>query len=102
MILKIFSDTGHISHHTNPHFSEVLAWSNPGEHEQLRRINGATGKDDLFMRPDLLFAALFQSGDTNGTCSFKQDARRQRFRPDGEIGTAHRWMKIADGCAVPF
>src|SRR5205085_11635546 len=54
--------------------------------EKLRGIDGPTGKDDLFLRPDLLLAAIFKIGDTNSTCSFKQDARRQRFRPDGEIG----------------
>ncbi len=100
--MKIFTDTRNISYNTNTKFLEVLTRPNTGEHKQLRGIDGATGKDDLFRRPDLLCAAIFTIGDPNSTCSFKQDARRQRLGPDGEIGTAHHWMKIADGCAVPF
>src|SRR5258708_40055029 len=102
MILKIFTDTRNINHHTHTKFVELLTWPNTGEQEQLRGIDGATAKDDLFLRPDLLFAAILKIGDPHSTCSFKQDARRQRLGPDGEIGTAHHGMKIADGCAVPF
>src|SRR5258708_33375199 len=102
MIMKIFTDSSNISHHTNTQLLEVLSWPNTGEQEQLRGIDGATAKDDLLLRPDLLFAALLKRGDANSTCSFKQDARRQRLGPDGEIGTAHHGMQIADGCAVPF
>src|SRR5215469_6047277 len=102
MILKIFPDTGHISHHTHPQVVELLRWPHTGEQEQLRGIDGATRKDDLFMCPDLLFAAIFETGDPDSTSSFKQDARRQGVRPDGEIGTVNHWMQIANGCAVPF
>src|SRR5258708_35289974 len=102
MILKIFTDTRNINHHTHTKFVELLTWPNTGEQEQLRGIDGATAKDDLLLRPDLLFAALLKRRDANSTCSFKQDAHRQRLGPDGEIGTAHHGMQIADGCAVPF
>src|SRR5260370_40991689 len=102
MILKIFTDTRNISHHTHTQFVELLSWPNTGEHEKLRGIDGATGKDHLFLRPDLLFAAILKICDPHSTCSFKQDARRQRFSPDGAIGTTHHGMKIAYGGAVPL
>src|SRR5258708_22518862 len=99
MIMKIFTDTSNISHHTNTQLLEVLAWPNTGEQEQLRGIDGATAKDDLFVLPDLLFAAILKRDHTHRPCSVKQDAPRQPFRPAGEARKAHHWMQISAGAA---
>src|SRR5260370_11051885 len=99
MIMKIFTDTRNISYNTNTKFLEVLTRPNTGEHKQLRGIDAATGKDDLFRRPDLLCAAIFTIGDPNSTCSFKQDARRHPLGPVAAVGPAHHSVKIADVCA---
>ena len=102
MILQIFPDSRHISHHPNPHLLEMLAWPNPGEQEQLGGIDGATGQDNLLLRPELLFAAIFERGDPHRTGALKKDLRRQRVGPDGEIGAMPHGMQIANGGAVPI
>src|SRR5262249_58788746 len=78
--------------------------SEPGQLQELRRVERAAGDDDLRVgvsNAGRIAAPVFHA---DGAASRKQNPARQRVRYNGEIGPAARLAEIGDrgGAATPM
>ncbi len=56
MILQILSDAGQIGVNLDAVLLEMRGLADPGQHQDLRRTDGAGGQDDLFPCTDEMLA----------------------------------------------
>src|SRR5215469_13712841 len=96
VVLQVGSDSRHVGDDVYPERLEQRRRSEPGQLQELRRVERAAGDNDLRVgvrNAGRIAAAVFDAG---GAASRKEDPARQRVRYDGEIGPAARLAQIAD------
>ena len=94
MILQITADTGRIEHDLDAVLVEQVRRSDAGELQELRRVVGAAGDQDLLARACRAQAALLPVFDRFGAAALEQDALRQRRGLDMQIAALQRGTKI--------
>src|SRR5262249_56785085 len=98
VVLQVGSDSRHVGDDVYSERLEQRRRSEPGQLQELRRVERAAGDDDLRVgvsNAGRIVAAVF---DADGAASRKEDPARQRARYDGEIRPAERFAEIADLC----
>src|SRR5262249_26062267 len=102
VVLQVGSDSRHVGDDVYSERLEQRRRSEPGQLQELRRVERAAGDDDLRVgvsNAGRIVAAVF---DADGAASRKEDPARQRARYDGEIGPGAGWAQIAArGRAAP-
>ena len=78
VVLQIVADAGRIEHDIDAVVLEQVRRSDAGELQQLRRVVGAAGDQDLLARLGRAQAAFLPVFDRLGAASLEQDALRQR------------------------
>ena len=78
VVLQVVADAGRIQHDIDAVVLEQVRGSDPGELQQLRRVVGAAGDQDLLARLGRAQAAFLPVFDRPGAASLEQDALRQR------------------------
>ena len=66
----------------------MIGWADAGELEQLRRVEGAAGKDDLALRPGFQHPAVAPIAHPGGTPAVNLDRECQCTGFDGEVRAA--------------
>ena len=72
--MQVATDAGEIDGDIDPEARELAAVADPGEHEQLRRLDRAGADDHLVLRPDLLDDAV----DDDSTPTQRPPSNRRR------------------------
>src|SRR5712691_9825859 len=96
VVLQLGPDRRHVGDDVYSERLEQRRRSEPGQLQELRRVERAAGDDDLrvgICNAGRIAAPVF---DADGAASGKEDPARQRVRYDGEIGPAARLAQIAD------
>src|SRR5262245_23542320 len=97
VVLQLGSDPRHVGDYVYSKRLQQRRRSEPGQLQELRRVERAAGDDDLRVgvsNAGRIAAPVF---DADGAASRKEDPARQRVRYDGEIAPAARLAQIADG-----
>ncbi len=69
----------------DPERAEALGIADAGELQQLRRLNGAAGQNNLAPGPERPLAPLMADGDAFGASLMQADPQRHGVGEDGEI-----------------
>lgn len=105
MILQILPDAGDVGVHRYADPFERRRRSDAGEHQELRRIDGAGGKHHFACGTYRMVAAVPTIGAADGAPSLEQDLRCLGAGADGQVGTPPRRIEIGAGrtpaAAVP-
>ena len=96
MILQVVADARHVGDHADAMRAQQLGRSEPGKLHQLRRVERASGQDDLAAGAGNPRRAALPVFDPDRAPPLEQDAARQRVGFDDEIGSAPRLAQIAD------
>ena len=91
MVLKVVADPGRIADDLDPEAPQVLGLSDPRDHQQLRRAEGAAGHDDLASCGEPLLCAAAANDDVGRPPAFECDAACLN------IG---KYRKIPQGCGL--
>ena len=96
VVLQVGADARHVGDHVDAERLQQRGRSEPGQLQELRRVERAAGEDDLAagVRDARRIAVPVFDADRAPSC--EQDAARQRVGHDGEIGPAARLAQIAD------
>ncbi len=73
----------------------------PGQHQQLRRVDGAAAEDHLPPRRHRPLGALVAERNAGRALALQQDARAQRVGDDLQVGAAHRRAQERGGGRTP-
>src|SRR5438876_441678 len=96
VVLQLGPDPRHVGDYVYSKRLEQRRRSEPGQLQELRRIERAAGDDDLGVGVRNACRAAAPVFDADGAASGKEDPARQRVRHDGEIGPAARLAQIAE------
>ena len=95
VILHVLADAGEVVHHVDAERGELGRVADARELEELRRVEGSATADDLSTDRALHLSA--PSGrviDADRARALENDLRRERARPDIEVGPAHHGVQV--------
>jgi len=98
MVLQIIADAGRIEHDLDAVLLEQVRRPDAGQLQQLRRVVGAAGDQDLLARLCRAKAVLLPVFNRLGAAALEQDALRQRRGFDMQIAALQRRTQIGE-CA---
>src|SRR5262245_57448926 len=81
VVLQVLADTRQALHDSDPVLPKMIRRSDPGEHQDLWRVDRAPRNNYLARRPHLGHPAALRILYTHGTAALEQDAHSQRPRP---------------------
>ncbi|KIT74054.1 hypothetical protein QP64_00035, partial [Staphylococcus aureus] len=84
MVLEIAAHRRPVDPHRQAHLAQMLARTDAGEHQQLRRLEGAGGEHHRAARPDLARHAIALIGDAPDPAVLEQHALHARLGDDLE------------------
>ena len=90
MVLQVAADTRQVGHHRHGQRAELVGRPDAGQHQQLRRVDGAAAEDDLAGGPRLADLAALAILDADRAVLLEQHPPRQRACLDGEVRPLHR------------
>ena len=97
-VLQVPADAGEVDFDLDAEFLEVLCRTDAGQHQQLRRVESAAGKDDLPSRANYAFLARAPDGGlvALGLVEMRSvaDIRRLRHASVVENDARHQRMKL--------
>ena len=102
MVLQILADPAQRHFRVDAVRAQFLRIADAGQHQGLRRVDGAAGQNDLALGMRDLALAVLQILDADGARALEHDARHQRAGLDPQIGATERGPQIADRCAAPM
>src|SRR6185312_1092871 len=71
VVLQIGADARRVAHHRNAEGPEQFAWADAGELQQLRRVEGAAGENDLAIGAGAAQLPVLPVFDADGARPFK-------------------------------
>lgn len=98
VILQVLSHAREIGDDLDSVTSEFVLRPDAGQHQQLRRLKRAGGKDHLLLRPDRLDIPATRDFDANGPLAVEHDAPDLRARLHRQVAARlHVRKKIRTG-----
>src|SRR6266404_3450885 len=94
MVLKILADTREFLDDRNSVPKKFACWADAGQQEQLRRIDGAPGENDLLLGMDLLHLAIPFIADAPCPAAIEQDLQDMGIGQDREVGSLRDGVEI--------
>ena len=101
MILQILADAAQRDRRRDAVRAQLVRIADAGQHQGLRRVDGAAGQDHLALRRARSCARRSAVFDADRARALEQDARHQRAGLDRQIGAPERRPQIADRRAAP-
>ncbi len=106
VIVQVPSDAGQVVHDFDAQLRQFTAGAHAREHQDLRRLQGASGHQHFVVRADLLCLAVAPELDAGRSLPLEQDARGVRIREDREVLAAEVGCEVGLGdteaLAVPL
>src|SRR5690349_14472137 len=99
MVLQIAPDRGAISDDRNAKVPQELFRTDTREHQDLRRVDGATAQDDFRARLGTERFAPPAVFNTRRPRALKVDALDERIGFDAQVGARTGWVEIGAGGA---
>ena len=99
MVLQALADAGQIMVDLDAMLSQLRRRADAGDHQELRRLDGAGGEDDLTCA-DRLLDAVDAAGDADGPLALEPDARDLGVGLDLEIRSRPGGLQVAGGTAA--
>ncbi len=81
VVLEVLADGGQVGHHRDPEFLEPFRLADPGELQNLRRVQGPRAQNDLLFGEQSLHSVAFNHFNADSSLSFKQNPLHNRIRP---------------------
>ena len=97
MVLQALPDARQMVHDRHAELADMLLRPDAGQHQQLRRVDGAAAQDDFARGGRGADLAVAPEPHADGAPAFEQDLLGQRPGDDAQIGALHRRAQIADG-----
>ncbi len=95
MIVIIAAHARQVMLHLDAVRAQCSRTADSGEHEQLRRKNGAAGNDDFASRPERARSTAGMTHfNTRGAAALEHDAQRARVRENGEVAAMTCGLQI--------
>src|SRR4051794_36401158 len=105
MVLEVSADPGDVRDDRDPEATERVRRTDPGELQQLRRVEGTAREDHLAGEDRLRSAAPPLDLDAGSAAAVDVNPGDERPRPDGKVWSPHDRMEIrprgADPTAAP-
>ena len=92
VILQVPSHPGELMGDRDVVVAQVVRGSDAGEHEQLGRMEGAGGENDLPFRTKGSYAAIGRTHDAPRAAALQQDLPDDGVRADAEVGSRPRGL----------
>lgn len=93
MVLHVAPDASQILHHGDVEGGEVRLGAHAGQHQQLRRADGACRQNHFFPRPDHALDSFSHDQHAGGGDAVEKHARRLRILEDEQIRPLLDWAQ---------
>ncbi len=100
VVLQILADPRQIVDDRDTVRAQQFARPDPGELQQLRRVDRAAGQHDLAAGEDAAHYSVLRKFETDRATALEQYPLRQRTDHDPQIGPLLRRTQIGDRCAA--
>ena len=90
MVLQVLPDPRQVGHHRDSVALQMVGRPDAGQHQQLRRVDGAAGQDHLTAGHGGAEVASLAVLDAGGAAALEQHPRRHGAGLDRQIGPLHR------------
>ena len=97
MVLQVLAHAGERVHDRNAELAQQRLGPDPGELQQLRRLQRTGGKDHFPVRDDLALASVATVRDAACAATVEGDARGERVGLDRQIRSSARRPQVGDG-----
>ena len=97
MVLQVLPDARQIGANLNAKRAQMCRRTDPGAHQQRRRLDCAATQNDL-ASTEFPFGTRDRCLDSNGAAALEQNSLHNRLRRDRQIlSPPRRGIKVADG-----
>src|SRR6478752_1523902 len=93
MVLQILANAGQVLDDVDSKAAKRLRLPNAREHQKLRAIDGARGKDHFLVGSDVLHRAIFVDLDADTTCAFEVQLHHAGVEQQSEVRPQQRWVQ---------
>ncbi len=100
MILQVLSHAGQVIMHLDAVAREMRGRSDPRQHQELGRPDGACGENHIALGFDDDFASILDDDDALHTALLDDEPGDEGLRLDGKVWTMAHRLQIADRCAA--
>ena len=100
VILQVLADAAQGDSHRDSLRAELVGVADPGQHQQLRRVDRAAREDHLTLRPHDGLLAMADVLDADDTRAVEQQPGHQRLDLHGQVGARQRRAQIGDRAAA--
>ena len=94
MILKMLTDVGIVHDNVDSETGEVATAPDPGQHQQLRGVVGASREDDLSLHADGVPRSVLAVLDTHGALPLEDHPMNQRPGFHRQVAASEGWPQI--------
>src|SRR6476660_9670812 len=93
MVLQVLANAGQVLDEVNSKTAECLRFSDAREHQKLRAMDGACGKDHFFVGCDIFYGSIYHYLDAHATSVFKVQFHHVGVEQQREVRPRQGWAQ---------